>query len=122
MHNPIRWFEIYVNDMPRARKFYQDVFLYELTRLGDSNDPELWSFPSKDGQYGCGGALVKMEGFAAGSNSTIIYFASDDCETEQKRVEAAGGKVFKAKFSIGPYGYICLCLDTEGNMFGIHSM
>lgn len=122
MQNPVRWFEIYVNDMARAKNFYQNVFRSELTKLGDGNFPEMWAFPSKDGQYGAGGALCKMEGFPAGQNSTIVYFSSDDCATEQKRVEAAGGKVFREKFSIGQYGFICLCIDTEGNMFGIHSM
>ena len=24
-HNPVGWFEIYVQDMPRARKFYESV-------------------------------------------------------------------------------------------------
>jgi hypothetical protein len=24
--NPVRWFEIYVEDMPRARRFYEAVF------------------------------------------------------------------------------------------------
>nr|MDP9127775.1 VOC family protein [Pseudomonadota bacterium] len=27
----------------------------------------------------------------------------------------------KEKFAIGPYGFIALALDTEGNMFGLHS-
>ena len=31
--NPVRWFEIYVQDMDRARKFYETVFQTELQRL-----------------------------------------------------------------------------------------
>jgi hypothetical protein len=34
---------------------------------------------------------------------------------------AAGGKVFRDKFSIGQYGF-ALVFDTEGNMIGLHSM
>jgi hypothetical protein len=37
-------------------------------------------------------------------------------------VAAAGGKVHREKMSIGPYGFIVLAVDTEGNMFGLHSM
>ena len=35
---------------------------------------------------------------------------------------AAGGKVFKPKFAIGPYGFCALLTDTEGNCIGVHSM
>jgi predicted enzyme related to lactoylglutathione lyase len=40
---------------------------------------------------------------------------------EAGRVAAAGGRIFKEKFSIGEYGYIALAFDSEGNMFGVHS-
>jgi predicted enzyme related to lactoylglutathione lyase len=35
---------------------------------------------------------------------------------------AAGGRIMKEKFSIGEYGAIALAYDTEGNLFGLHSM
>ena len=63
-----------------------------------------------------------MEGVAPGGNSTIVYFTSIDCSVEESRVAAAGGKIFKPKMSIGEHGFMSLCSDTEGNMFGIHSM
>ena len=37
-------------------------------------------------------------------------------------VEAAGGKLHQAKMPIGEYGNIALAFDSEGNMFGLHSM
>jgi hypothetical protein len=46
----------------------------------------------------------------------------DDCAVEEGRVKTSGGKVEKAKMSIGEYGFISLVVDTEGNMFGLHSM
>ena len=30
MINPVGWFEIYVNDMPRAKAFYESVFEQKL--------------------------------------------------------------------------------------------
>lgn len=39
-----------------------------------------------------------------------------------KRALAAGGRTMKDKFSIGQYGFIALVFDTEGNLFGLHSM
>jgi hypothetical protein len=118
--NPVNWFEIYVQDMARARKFYESMLQVKLQKL-DSTDQELWSFPSSLTEHGAGGALAKMEGVSSGGNSTVVYFSCVDCAVEAKRAAAAGGKIIKEKFSIGEYGFIALALDTEGNMFGLHS-
>ena len=83
---------------------------------------EMWAFPSQGGGPGAGGALVKMNGFASGGNSTLVYFICDDCAIEEGRVKSSGGKIQKPKMSIGEYGFISLAIDTEGNMFGLHSM
>ena len=123
--NPVVWFEIYVDDMTRAQKFYETVFQTKLNELPNpTSEPLLMKFFPGDmeSKGRASGALVKMEGMKAGGNSTIVYFASADCSVEEARVEAAGGKVFRPKMSIGEYGFITLVFDTEGNMIGIHSM
>lgn len=74
-----------------------------------------------DTETGASGALVKMEGCPSGGNSTVVYFSCANCAVEASRV-ANSGQVFKEKFSIGPYGFIALVIDTEGNMIGLHSM
>ncbi len=119
--NAIGWFEIYVQEMERAKAFYESVFQVTLEKL-DSPEMEMWSFPSDMEQYGACGSLVKMEGMPSGGNSTLVYFACDDCAVEAGRVKGAGGQVVREKFSIGQYGFIALATDTEGNMFGLHSM
>ena len=119
--NPVRWFEIYVQDMARARAFYEAVLGVQLSRL-EGPDMEMWSFPEQMEQYGATGALVKMPGFPSGGNSVLVYFASEDCAVEAARVAAAGGSLQKEKFSIGQYGFIALATDSEGNIFGLHSM
>ncbi|MGD8121155.1 VOC family protein [Vibrio sp. TRT 2004] len=122
--NPVGWFEIYVNDMPRAKAFYEAVLETSLEHLEDvaNMGVEMWLFPSDMEQYGASGALAKMEGVVAGGNSTMVYFSCQDCAVEESRVEQAGGKVMNSKFSIGPHGYIAIVADTEGNMIGLHSM
>lgn len=121
--NPGGWFEIYVQDMARARKFYEAVFQVSLQKLNTPVDGmEMWAFPSERGGYGCGGALAKYDGMASGGSSTIVYFQCKDCAQEEARVVGAGGRVHKSKFAIGPYGQIALVVDTEGNMIGLHSM
>lgn len=122
--NPVGWFEIYVDDMARAKKFYESVLGTNLEGIGDPSDAsiDMQAFPSDMEKYGAGGALVKMDGFPAGGNSILVYFSCEDCATEEARVEGAGGKIQREKMSIGDYGFITLAFDTEGNMFGLHSM
>jgi predicted enzyme related to lactoylglutathione lyase len=121
--NPVGWFEIYVQDMDRAKKFYETVLGVELMKL-ESPDPEIemQAFPMNMEAGGASGALAKMEGCPSGGMGTLVYFSCEDCANEASRVDAAGGKVFKPKMSIGQYGFIALVNDTEGNMIGLHSM
>lgn len=123
MSNPVAWFEIYVQDMARAKAFYQAVLKTELQALhGPDQQIEMWSFPGDMNAYGVCGALVRMPGVPSGGNSTLVYFHCEDCAVEAGRVLAAGGRVERPKFSIGEYGHIALAVDTEGNMIGLHSM
>lgn len=123
-NNPVTWFEIYVDDLSRAQKFYETVLDVKMQDLPDPNNTssKMKAFPMKMDAPNASGSLVQMEGIKAGGNSTIVYFDSADCANEEARVENAGGKIFKKKMTIGEYGFMSLCTDTEGNMFGLHSM
>ena len=123
-NNPVGWFEIYVDDMDRAQKFYEAVLDLKLSELGDPTDShlEMRAFPMYMDKPHASGTLAKMEGMKAGGNSTIVYFVCEDCSVEEARVSAAGGKVVQPKMNIGEYGFVSLCNDTEGNTFGLHSM
>lgn len=125
--NPVVWFEIYVQDMKRAQAFYEAVLACKLQDLpapeGEASAMQMKVFPSQGEQtMGATGTLVKMDGFSPSVGGTLVYFACEDCATEQGRVEAAGGKVFKPKFAIGEHGFCALVNDTEGNLIGLHSM
>lgn len=99
-NNPVGWFEIYVQDMARAKNFYESVFQLKLEKL-NSPDVDIWGFPMAMDRMGAPGALVKMEGFPSGGNSTLVYFSCTDCSTEAGRVKTAGGSIQREKMSIG---------------------
>jgi predicted enzyme related to lactoylglutathione lyase len=121
--NPVGWFEIYIQDVDRAIKFYESVFECELQELKTPlPGRRLFAFPMEQAQNGASGALVKMDGFPSGGNSTIVYFNCEDCSVEESRVRQSGGRVQFPKMAIGEYGFISLVFDTEGNMIGLHSM
>jgi len=118
--NPVVWFEIYVQDMARAKTFYEAVLKVPLQPL-PSPGIEMYAFPSERDGAGASGALAKMPGMSSGG-STLVYFRCDDCGVEAARVAPAGGRIHRDKMSIGEHGFIALAVDTEGNMFGLHSM
>ena len=121
--NAIGWFDIYVNDMQRAVIFYENVLQNKLEPIGDpTGETQMMGFPTDMGVYGAGGALVKSNYARPGVGGTLVYFSVEDCAEQESRVVAAGGKVVRPKFSIGEFGWVTLCEDTEGNMLGLSSM
>lgn len=121
--NAIGWFDIYVNDMTRAVSFYEQVLQKKLAPIGDpTGETQMMSFATDMGTYGAGGALVKSAHGRPGPGGTLIYFSVEDCAQEAARVAPSGGKLIRPKFSIGEFGWVALCEDTEGNLFGLSSM
>jgi len=122
--NPVGWFEIYVQDLDRAQKFYEEVLNINLSPIEGSPEVKMLGFSNTDAmdKPGSTGALVKMDGVTSGGNSVLVYFITEDCSVEESRVTTAGGKIMKPKMSIGQHGFISICTDTEGNAFGLHSM
>ena len=123
--NPVGWFEIYVEDMSRARKFYETVLAQPLTDLpmpGSEEGMEMVSFLWVENAPNTSGALVKHPMGQPSATGTLVYFSCDDCATELNRVAAAGGNVLHEKFPIGEHGFCGIASDTEGNTIGFHSM
>lgn len=121
MSNPVVWFEISVNDMKRARAFYEGVLGVKLTRI-EGTDNEMWGFPSNMEGYGAAGCLSQTPESLARGAGTLVYFSCTDCAVEAARAAGHGGKLAQAKTSIGPHGYYALVNDSEGNCIGLHSM
>ncbi len=128
--NPVGWFEIYVQDMDRAKSFYENVFQVTLEQLPPPTAPEgnpcggemeMWTFSMSDQEYGAPGALIRMDGVPSGAGGTMVYFSCEDCAVEAARAAESGGNTFRDKMSIGEYGFIAIINDTEGNMIGLHS-
>lgn len=121
--NAVGWFDIFVDDLDRAVAFYETVLGATLEPLGDpTGENRMMSFPADMSAYGAGGALSKSDHGKPGAGGTVVYFSSEDCAVEEARVADAGGAVLRPKFSIGEFGFVTLCRDTEGNVFGISSM
>jgi predicted enzyme related to lactoylglutathione lyase len=130
MSNVICWFEIYTKDIERAKNFYSQVLGAKFTDvdMGEVNSSMKMSFFStseENNPSAVSGSLVQMPGTKEGNDSnlnTMVYFPCKDCSVEESRVEAAGGKITYTKMSLGEHGFCSICVDTEGNTFGLYSM
>lgn len=121
--NAVGWFDIYVDDLDRAVAFYEAVLDRKLEEMGDpTGETRMMAFPTDMGSYGAGGALSKSEHAGPGPGGTVIYFSVEDCAVQQGRIEEAGGVLIRPKFSIGEFGWIVMCQDSEGNVIGFNSM
>lgn len=121
--NAVGWFDIYVDDLNRAVAFYETVLGATLEQMGDpTGETQMMSFPADMSAYGAAGALTKSPHAGPGVGGTVVYFMAEDCAVQEARVAEAGGIVVRPKFSIGEFGWVSLCQDTEGNMFGLNSL
>jgi uncharacterized protein len=118
--NPVGWFDIHVSNIDRAKKFYETVFDVKFFDL-----PIEWGkqslFPFSAESSNISGALVEKTDMLPSGNNTVVYFETEDCIAEEKRIEAAGGKVVQPKVNIGEFGFISIFIDSEGNTVGLHS-
>ena len=119
--NPVNWFEIPVNDMERARKFYESVFDVELSMLS-MGPMQMYQFPMVDDTYGAAGTLVRAEGYKPSHDGTLVYFSVGDIDGTLGKVIASGGKTILPKMSIAEYGFVAHFEDSEGNKVALHSM
>lgn len=124
----VGWFEIYVEDLQRAKEFYEKVFDTKLENqsMGSAGEFALFPHANKD-LPGAAGALFKdNSGKNKPSNKgTMVYFTamSGDIKNELERVEKAGGKIIQDKTKIpgGDWGFMGIIEDTEGNHVAVHS-
>ena len=117
----VNWFELYVTDFDRAKKFYETALQTSLQESA-MESCRMGIFPC-DHNHGVGGAITKMDGIAPGTGGTLVYLNVDgDLDGVLNRIPAAGGAVIKPRTSIGEHGFIGIFKDTEGNSVGLHSM
>ena len=120
--NALNWFEIPVNDLARAKHFYQVVFSIHMEEMNMSN-VEMAMFPYTEGSGKASGALAKSDFHKPSMDGTLVYLNTNpDMTPFLERIEAEGGKILMGKTSITPeIGYMAFFEDTEGNRVALHS-
>ena len=121
MANAINWFEIPVNDLDRAKKFYESSFDVSLEPLNMPN-MEMAMFPVDNEAKGTApGALIKAETYTPSYSGSVVYFTVDSIEGTLDKINSIGGKTLNPKMEIGENGFVAHFEDCEGNRVALHS-
>jgi predicted enzyme related to lactoylglutathione lyase len=119
----VSWFEIPVNNLDHAQKFYETIFDIQMIPL-DMPQIKMRMFPV-EGTTSIGGAICQKGKFykpSAKSGPLIYLNGNPDVQYILNSVEGAGGKIVIPKTQISPeQGYMAVFLDNEGNRLALHS-
>jgi uncharacterized protein len=114
-------FEISADNPTRAKKFYEDVFGWEIKKWEGPMDYWLVMTGPKD-QPGIDGGIMKREHPLTGSNDMTSFRCTIDVSSVDEyidKVKSNGGEVATPKMAVPGVGWMAFCKDTEGNIFGI---
>ncbi len=122
----VGWFEVPVQNMNRAVKFYNEVFQIDIkVQVFGPTTMGWFPFAENKNATGASGSLIhNPEHYRPSDQGTLVYFnsRSGDLNDELSRIEAAGGEILKPKTHISEeHGYMALFKDVEGNRVALYS-
>ena len=116
--NIVRWVEIPVANMDRAKKFYEALLDTTLTNR-KMDDYEMMVFPVDMDSPGGGAGLIKDKDYKPSKTGLVVYFSTMDIDKSLKMAEANGGKIVVNKVDMGEHGFYAHIQDSEGNIVGL---
>jgi len=110
-------FEVPADDMDRAKIFYQTLFGWKIQPFQEGMD--YWMIrdaeEGTEGQ-GIGGGMMPRQN----PGQTIVnYIDVTSVDDYMAKVQELQGKIVVPKMPVPQMGYFAVCLDTEGNAFGL---
>jgi predicted enzyme related to lactoylglutathione lyase len=122
--NSVVHFEIPFDDKPRAKKFYTEVFGWQLTEfpqmeyvMAATTAVDEQQRPKDPGAIN-GGMFQRIKD----APHPTIYIAVSSIDEALKKIANAGGKVVTPKTPIPDMGAFARVTDTEGNVIGMFEM
>lgn len=120
--NTINWFEISVQNLNRAKTFYESIFDIKMT-TSNQMGMEMAFFPMEMGSGKISGSLCQSQSHKPSADGVKLYMnANPDLSVALSKVAEYGGKVILPKTKItDELGYMAFLIDTEGNSIALHS-
>ena len=109
-------FDIATDDPERAKNFYEGLFGWKMESPPGFSDYYLIETRDLNGGIGVGGGLGKR---GDPGQKITSYIGVSSVDEYTAKVAELGGKVLQPKMPVPGWGYLSMCLDTEGNMFGL---
>jgi uncharacterized protein len=115
-------FEIPVDDMERAQKFYKGLFGWNIVSAGENFDDYfiVQTVPTDEKgmlkEPGINGGMMKRSN---PGQPIINYISVDNVDESLAKLEELGGSILMPKMPITGIGWNCVVKDTEGNSFGM---
>lgn len=118
-------FEIHVNDMERAKKFYGEVFGWSFQDWSDyAGMPYFGAVTGNENEPGIDGALMQRHSAPPETHQALNAFACtmgvENYDLTEAKIIENSGKVAMPKFALPGMAWQGYYIDTEGNTFGIH--
>jgi uncharacterized protein len=114
MKNIGTYFEIPVENLDRAVKFYSSVFECEFTR-DNIHGNEMAFFPFDSAGSGVSGALAQGEIYRSSISGTLIYLSTEDVDSTVNKILENGGEILFPRTEVPGYGWVAEFKDCEGN-------
>jgi predicted enzyme related to lactoylglutathione lyase len=120
--NSVVHFEIPVDDVERAKKFYADNFGWKMQQMGSEfgNYIILQTGPTDEKGMPQRSAFINGGMMKRGTvKSPVLVIAVDDCDAAVEKVKKSGGKLVGEIMDIPNVGRYAYVEDPEGNVIGI---
>ncbi len=116
MKNKLTHFAVHIDDMKRAKKFYDGVFDWGFNSYGQDDFFQIKADKSDDGELI--GALQSRK-YSPVSDKIIgleCTIGVENIDDIIEKVQINGGQVLLSKTVIPHVGWVAKFLDTEGNL------
>lgn len=109
-------FDLPAEDLERAASFYGKLFGWKFERMpGPIEYFGITTF-DEQGRPSLGGGMGKKNDWDTGITN---YVGVASVEDTLKALAELGGRVVLPRTEVGEFGYLAVCLDPEGNKFGL---
>jgi predicted enzyme related to lactoylglutathione lyase len=115
-------FEIPSDNVERSKKFYSDLFGWNIEKVPPEKIPEgmeYWMITTTDdkGNKAIGGGMMNRQN--PQQQGITNYINVKSVQEHSSKVEQLGGKVMMPKTPVPGMGYFAVCTDTENNTFAL---
>ncbi len=129
--NRVVHFEIHATDVAAMKKFYSEVFGWEMQQMGSefgnyvviSTGPGMDKLDELPKNPGINGGMMMRNAPKApegvGPNAFVCIVGVDNIDTYIGKAKKAGGAVAMDKMQVPHVGWVAYFKDPDGNLFGM---